>query len=562
MNSKKGVARPVQYFPSPYVMHKRHLTFEHLDERTLLAGNLGEVVPIYDSPEGIPEQNAAEFADMSAYEDSTRTAAIDLFMAEGEGESANTLPPLKVFPHPEAIVAQWKRNEAGGTTRIDGAGINTLRDQNNTVGSTDGLFGERAADFEKDNPGPLSISDAEQNGLDFEGGNFTFSFWLKVEDAQSGTDIRSLIYKYTGATDRSYALYHIQEGGIHEFDLILNSTGRSGGDGHAHLPFTMPVGEWFHATITHDATNGGAAVLYINGVEQAMASTGKTSVYNGGADFTLGSNNEGITKWDGPMGVTTAWNVALSSQDVATEHAAYFQKTEETIVGPLPDVPVPPPADEDDESTEQELRLPPLSALPHPDAIVAQWKLNEAGGTTRIDGAGINTLGDQNNTVGSTDGLFGERGADFEKDNPGPLSIADAKQNGLDSENGTFTFSFWLKVEDAQSGTDIRSLIYKYTGASDRSYALYHIQEGGIHEFDLILNSTGRSGGDGHAHLPFTMPVGEWFHATITHDATNGGAAVLYINGVEQAMASTGKTSVYNGGADFTLGSNNEGITK
>jgi len=181
-------------------MHKRHLTFEHLDERTLLAGNLGEVVPIYDSPEGIPEQNAAEFADMSAYEDSTRTAAIDLFMAEGEGESANTLPPLKVFPHPEAIVAQWKLNEAGGTTRIDGAGINTLRDQNNTVGSTDGLFGERAADFEKDNPGPLSISDAEQNGLDFEGGNFTFSFWLKVEDAQSGTDIRSLIYKYTGAS--------------------------------------------------------------------------------------------------------------------------------------------------------------------------------------------------------------------------------------------------------------------------------------------------------------------------------------------------------------------------
>src|SRR3990167_3258386 len=93
--------------PSPYVMNKRRLTFERLDARTLLAGDFGEIIPLYDAPEKVQEQNAAEIADMSAYENSARTAAIDLLMAEGEGGSANTLPPLKVFPHPEAIVAQW-----------------------------------------------------------------------------------------------------------------------------------------------------------------------------------------------------------------------------------------------------------------------------------------------------------------------------------------------------------------------------------------------------------------------------------------------------------------------
>src|SRR3989344_4836485 len=331
--------------PSPYVMNKRRLTFERLDARTLLAGDLGEIIPLYDAPEKVQEQNAAEIADMSAYENSARTAAIDLLMAEGEGGSANTLPSLGAPPESQDVVARWM--SGGSALGRDSVGENHLTNHGVTAGQ--GQFGI-GADFEKDEGDFFSIADDAQKGLDFQDGDFSFSFWFKVEDAGAGTQLRSFIYKYGGARDRSYALYHIQEGGSQEFSLIVNSTGRSGGDGAAHLPFTMPAGEWFQALVTHDGGNGGTTVLYINGAEQSRATTGKTSVYDGGAAFRLGSHSEGGAYLDGQMYDVIAWEKSLTGENAATLFAAYRQQ----IVGPPPTDPVLPPPDETGGSGENE----------------------------------------------------------------------------------------------------------------------------------------------------------------------------------------------------------------
>ena len=74
---------------------KRQLAFERLDARNLLAGDLGEIVQLNAYEELVPKDD--EVADFSMYEDqrnamhsiperedSTRAAAIDLLMAEGE----------------------------------------------------------------------------------------------------------------------------------------------------------------------------------------------------------------------------------------------------------------------------------------------------------------------------------------------------------------------------------------------------------------------------------------------------------------------------------------------
>ena len=203
------------------------------------------------------------------------------------------LPLQEELPQPAAIVSRWMSGESD--LGVDRMGRNHL--ENHGVAAGQGQLGT-AADFERDEEDFFTIADSAQEGLDFSE-SFSFSFWFKVEDPQNGTDVRSIVYKWGGVGDWSYALYHIQEGGERKFELIVNSTGGRGGDGVAHLPFTMPVGEWFHALVTHDGKNGGETALHVGGVEVARARTGKTSIHNGGAEFRLGSHGTGGAAFTG-----------------------------------------------------------------------------------------------------------------------------------------------------------------------------------------------------------------------------------------------------------------------
>src|SRR3989344_5514922 len=256
------------------------------------------------------------------------------------GELFSVLPHVDALPKSQDVAARWI--SGGSAMERDAVGKNHLENHGVTAGR--GQFGT-GADFERDEGDYFSIADSAQEGLDFQDGDFSFSFWFKVEDEQNGTDVRSIVYKWGGVGDWSYALYHIQEGGVRQFELIVNSTGGRGGDGVARLPFTMPVGEWFQALVTHKGQNGGETVLHINGEETARASTGKTSIHNGGAEFRLGSHGTGGSHFDGYMEDVIAWKTALTGENAATLYAAYRQQ----IVGPLlppPTDPVPPPPDE------------------------------------------------------------------------------------------------------------------------------------------------------------------------------------------------------------------------
>jgi len=198
--------------------------------------------------------------------------------------------------------AHWSCDETSGV-RYDSNLTNTndLTD-NNTVLYGTGLL-SNACDFESTASEYLSISDANQVGLDTS--THSISFWVKFESATP----RGFIQRGTSGT----LSYNFQ---IDSNTLYYASWDSGGADGgNFSKAFTPTLGSWYHIVLIRDQV-GNNCDLYINGTDQSVTCTTLDVIYDSSQDTRIGYANTNY--FDGLMDEITFFDIALTSTDVTT----------------------------------------------------------------------------------------------------------------------------------------------------------------------------------------------------------------------------------------------------
>ncbi len=232
-----------------------------------------------------------------------RNAVIDLTFSE------SAIPPV-IPPNPGAadLVAFWPMDEAGGNA-TDTAGSNIL--SNGSVTFVGGKIGN-AALFTGGST--LSRNNASLVGLSFTG-SFSFSFWLKLTSLPSGTTYPIITkFRYIGGDDRQYAITYEDDGaGGYRLNADLSGNGLTSLKRSTTITFT--TGVWHHIVCTFNAGNGDVKT-YINGSLAATIPGSTFVLYNGNADFIMGTLSGTGLSLQGALDMVAAFARVLSPTEV------------------------------------------------------------------------------------------------------------------------------------------------------------------------------------------------------------------------------------------------------
>jgi hypothetical protein len=218
------------------------------------------------------------------------------------------------------LVSYWKLDEASGNA-ADSHGSNTLVN-NNTASYSAGII-NNGIDFELSSSQYLSIADASQTGLDLSG-DFTFSFWLKLEQLPSTAgSIFRFVDKQVGGTTRSYTIISNNNvsNGI-EVEVFGDGTtaNRRIGTSPINTFGAGDVGVWRHIVCTF-TLSGGTVLIYKDAVSQTITTNNAgtvASIYNSTNAFAIGGRSDGAAGnfVDGMMDEIGVWNRVLSGAEV------------------------------------------------------------------------------------------------------------------------------------------------------------------------------------------------------------------------------------------------------
>lgn len=215
-------------------------------------------------------------------------------------------------------VSHWDCDETSGV-RYDANLTNTndLTD-NNTVLYQAGAL-SNACDFERSNSEYLSITDANQIGLDVTT-NATFSFWINIESLPSSGQIYTFLSKITTASNESYSIFLYNNAGTYQLGLQGSGDGSYGGPGtYWYTNWTPVVSTWYHLVFTYNSASD-RTEWFVNGSLQASSTTAYTEnlFYNGSSPFTIGADvgwNNGY--FDGLIDEVSVFPSTLTDTDIS-----------------------------------------------------------------------------------------------------------------------------------------------------------------------------------------------------------------------------------------------------
>lgn len=204
-----------------------------------------------------------------------------------------------------ALKGYWKLEETSGTRYDETDNNNDLTD-NNTVGYGEGKYGN-AAYFIRANSEYLSISDANQTGLDFAGSSMTIACWVKA----SSTGIAQLPGGKWSSTSGSGYFLGVTSGDLFYFQLRDSA----GNLAQPQSTTSMIANTWYHIVGVWN-TDTDTAKIYINGTEEGSNSW-SYELEDSTNDFYIG-NAYSAYYWDGYIDEFAVWGRALSSDEVST----------------------------------------------------------------------------------------------------------------------------------------------------------------------------------------------------------------------------------------------------
>jgi hypothetical protein len=183
-----------------------------------------------------------------------------------------------------ALRGQWTLDEAS-SQRQDSSGLSNHLTDPNPVGSAAGRMG-LAADFESDNNGYLSISQAAQNGLDITG-SLTLVGWVSPETLERH-QVMAAKYEY-GTNNRAYR-FDLRPGSILGFIVSPNGEySNSEYELEAMSPSPLALDNWYHVAGVFDAEQR-ALSIYVDGELIGSRSVTYDTVHDPSVPFMLGAN--------------------------------------------------------------------------------------------------------------------------------------------------------------------------------------------------------------------------------------------------------------------------------
>lgn len=209
------------------------------------------------------------------------------------------------------VISWWDCEETSGV-RYDSntTNSNDLTD-NNTVGYSTGIVGN-GCDFEKDNSESLSISDANQSGLDITG-DHTISVWVKPETACPNFDM-PILGKYAGSGDQRGYLIGCDPNSI---NLYHSSLGTDPSTQFAFITNTLGVATWHHIVYTYTAGASEVITLYEDAISIGSDDTYAQSIFNNSAAFYIGYNADvSQTYFDGLIDEIVIFDRVLTTDEI------------------------------------------------------------------------------------------------------------------------------------------------------------------------------------------------------------------------------------------------------
>jgi hypothetical protein len=209
------------------------------------------------------------------------------------------------------LVSFWKLDEASGNA-LDVHGSNELTANGTSIASVAGLIGN-ARDFERDNFDQyFSISNASQTLLSPGDSDFTIAGWIKLE-SKSNFSQHELVAKFnTTGNQREYRLFYLQ--GDDAFRFTVSPDGSASVTDLNASTFGSPsLGTWYFICAWHDAVNNTINISVNDGTTDST--THSTGVFQGTADYTMGSAPSSLSFLDGTLDHWGFWNRVLTSEE-------------------------------------------------------------------------------------------------------------------------------------------------------------------------------------------------------------------------------------------------------
>ncbi len=205
---------------------------------------------------------------------------------------------------PTDYVSCWDLDETSGT-RVDAntTNSNDLTDTNTVLSSTTAKAGN-SADFESANSEYLTITDANQVGLDIATTE-SWSYWVMFE-----SDTDAVVIDKSAVGSLSYWLQS-QAGTAERFTNSAETA--------LDVTKTLNLHQWYHLVWTY---NAGTVRLYVDGVFVNSASGG-TSLTNSTAPFTIGRVNKYTSNYmDGLVDIPEIYNRVISDAEITALYNA------------------------------------------------------------------------------------------------------------------------------------------------------------------------------------------------------------------------------------------------
>lgn len=237
---------------------------------------------------------------------SPHNATIDLGPTGAEA-SSGTAPVVA-----SDLVAYWAMNESSGDA-VDSVGGYDLGNSNVTY--TAGLLANCAV-FNGSNA-QLTRDQALIAGLKFTG-SFSFSFWINLAaQPTGGTFVIMGKFRYIGSDDRQYLIAYEDNGGG-GYNLLLNLSANGTGSTKYNFTNTLAISTWHHIVFTFNAATGDVT-CYKNGTSLGVVGGSILALYDGNADFIMGTVSGATTFWlNGKLDIVAAYNAVLTAAQVTT----------------------------------------------------------------------------------------------------------------------------------------------------------------------------------------------------------------------------------------------------
>ncbi len=186
--------------------------------------------------------------------------------------------------------------------------------------------------IERDREQYLTIADSDQHGLDVQF-DFAIEAWVKPESEIPPGEEYVIASKWSFFVSEKAYLFLYYHNGVSP-GLAVSLAADSTSDGKdAHVPYTLPVGEWHHVAMVFKSQEGRVS-FFVDGEFIGSADGFERTINNGRSPFQIGTRQGlALTAFDGLIDDVQVWNIARTPMEILRDYQTELSGDESGLVG-------------------------------------------------------------------------------------------------------------------------------------------------------------------------------------------------------------------------------------